>query len=44
MKILIARKAVYQLVRDQHPERWSKHLCNWDYISEVYLNPEKEAA
>ena len=21
-----------------------KHLRNWDYISEVYLNPEKEAA
>ncbi len=44
MKILAARKAVYQLAREQHPERWRKHLRNWDYISEVYLNPEKEAA
>ncbi|HBA6526051.1 TPA: transposase family protein, partial [Escherichia coli] len=44
MKILAARKAVYQLAREQHPERWGKHLRNWDYISEVYLNPEKEAA
>uniref|UniRef100_UPI001CBD656F hypothetical protein n=1 Tax=Escherichia coli TaxID=562 RepID=UPI001CBD656F len=44
MKILIARKAVYQLAREQHPERWSKHLRKLDYISEVYLNPEKEAA
>lgn len=44
MKILAARKAVYQLARKQHPERWGKHLRNWDYISEVYLNPEKEAA
>lgn len=41
MKILAARKAVYQLAREQHPERWRKHLRNWDYISEVYLNPEK---
>ncbi|EOA4822681.1 hypothetical protein ACH2OB_004727, partial [Escherichia coli] len=30
--------------RKQHPERWGKHLRNWDYISEVYLNPEKEGA
>ncbi|KFC06146.1 transposase [Trabulsiella guamensis ATCC 49490] len=44
MKILAARQSVYQQAREQHPERWSKHLRNWDYISEVYLNPEKEAA
>lgn len=44
MKILAARIAVYPLAREQHPERWGKYLLNWDYISEVYLNPEKEAA
>lgn len=32
------------LLNDIDPERWGKHLRNWDYISEVYLNPEKEAA
>lgn len=29
---------------NKHPERWSQQLRNWDYISEVYLNPEKEVA
>ncbi|EFC4440291.1 hypothetical protein D9D17_23285 [Escherichia coli] len=40
----IARKAVYQPACEQHPERWGRYLHNLDYISEVYLNPEKEAA
>ncbi|EAV1301053.1 hypothetical protein PB882_000214 [Salmonella enterica] len=44
VKILAARKSVYRLAHQQHPERWSKQLRNWDYIPEVYLNPEKEAA
>jgi hypothetical protein len=44
VKILAARKSVYRLAHQQHPERWSKQLRNWDYIAEVYLNPEKEAA
>ena len=34
----------HSLAHQQHPERWSKQLRNWDYIAEVYLNPEKEAA
>ncbi|EIR3572665.1 transposase [Salmonella enterica] len=42
--ILSARKEVYQLVRQQHPERWGKEIRNWNPINEVYLNPEKEAA
>ncbi|HIB1590417.1 TPA: integrase core domain-containing protein [Salmonella enterica subsp. enterica serovar Muenchen] len=44
VKILASRKSVYSLSHQQHPERWSKQLRNWDYIPEVYLNPEKEAA
>ncbi|MBL5912423.1 IS3 family transposase [Enterobacter asburiae] len=44
MKILAARKSVYMLAHQQHPELWSKQLRNWDYIAEVHLNPEKEAA
>lgn len=44
MRILAARKSVYGLAHKQHPERWSKQLRNWDYIAEVYLNPEKEVA
>ena len=44
MKILAARKSIYMLAHQQHPERWSKQLRNCDYIAEVHLNPEKEAA
>lgn len=39
-----ARKEVYQLARQQRPERWGKEIRNWSPIYEVYLNPEKEAA
>lgn len=42
--ILSARKVVYQLARQQNPERWGKEIRNWSPIYEVYLNPEKEAA
>ncbi|HHR8285274.1 TPA: integrase core domain-containing protein, partial [Salmonella enterica subsp. enterica serovar Muenchen] len=44
VKILAARKSVYRQAQKQHPECWSQQLRNWDYIQEVYLNPEKEAA
>lgn len=44
VKILATRKSVYRLAHQQHPERWSKQLRNWDYIPEVYLNPVKESA
>ncbi|MDX7992362.1 hypothetical protein FE393_13700 [Xenorhabdus sp. psl] len=43
-QILLNRKAVYLAARQQHPERWSKEIRNWEHIQEVYLNPEKEAA
>ncbi|WP_337050023.1 hypothetical protein [Serratia fonticola] len=41
MKILTARKFVYRLAPERHPERWRKQRRNWDYIQEVYLSPEK---
>lgn len=44
VKILAARISVYRLAHQQHPERWSKQLRYWNHITEVYLNPEKEAA
>lgn len=40
-RILAARKSVYRLAHQQHPERWSKQLRNWNYIVEVFLNLEK---
>ncbi|MGQ3665297.1 IS3 family transposase [Citrobacter braakii] len=43
-KILAARKSVYRLAHQQHPERWSKQLRNWEHIPAVNLNPDKEAA
>lgn len=44
VKILTARKPVYRSAREQHPERWSKEIRNWNHVPDVYLNPEKEAA
>ncbi|CAI2045415.1 Integrase core domain [Serratia fonticola] len=44
VKTLAARRSVYRLAHEKHPERWSKQIRNWDYILEVCLNPEKEAA
>ena len=42
--ILSKRKIVYQNAQLKHPERWSRKSRNWDFIDEVLLNPEKEAA
>lgn len=39
--ILANRKQVYQTAKNQHPERWSGEIRNWDRIKEVHLNPEK---
>jgi putative transposase len=41
-EILARRKQIYQQAKLKHPERWSGEIRNWDEISEVYLNPEKE--
>jgi len=42
--ILSKRDEVYQRAKSINPERWSRNSRNWDYINEVQLNPEKEAA
>jgi len=39
--VLINRKAVFSKVKKEKPERWSGNIRNWDYVEEVYLNPEK---
>jgi len=41
---LSKRKGVYQEAKLKRPEQWSSNYRNWDYIIEVLLNPEKEAA
>ena len=37
------RRQVYESAKAKHPERWSGKTRNWDYISEVWLNPPAEA-
>jgi putative transposase len=37
------RRQVYEAAKAKHPERWSGKARNWDYISEVWLNPPAEA-
>lgn len=39
--ILIQRKAVYETAKAQNPKRWSQHPRNWDWQSEVCLNPDQ---
>lgn len=40
--ILTQRGKVYELAKEQHPERWSGNTRNWDVTGEVWLNPPKE--
>jgi putative transposase len=40
--ILENRHRVYQLAREQHPERWSKNTRNWSLPATVTLNPNKK--
>ena len=39
--ILAQRKAVYEVARARHPERWSGATRNWGKPEVVYLNPDK---
>ena len=41
-EILAQRKVVYQAAKSKRPDRWSKEIKNWDHVSEVHLNPEKQ--
>jgi len=40
--LLEHRKQVYREAREQHPNRWSGEIRNWDLPEKVWLNPEKE--
>jgi len=40
--ILAKRDALYKQAKANHPERWSGETRNWEYQSEVLLNPDKE--
>ncbi len=40
--ILANRRAVYEAARERNPERWTGGIRNWDWISEVTLNPINE--
>lgn len=42
-EILEKRKAVYQTAKESNPERWSGEIRNWNPVTEVWLNPPKEA-
>lgn len=41
-EILKKRDFVYKQAKAKFPERWSKETRNWEYKSEVLLNPDKE--
>lgn len=41
--ILAARHDLYQQARERHPARWSGGTRNWSPITEVALNPERDA-
>lgn len=44
IEILAQRKQVYLQAQKMNPERWSRQTRDWNYINEVFLNPEKKAA
>ena len=39
--LLAKRVAIYKAAKEQHPERWSGEIRNWQRINIVHLNPEK---
>ena len=39
--ILIHRKSTYLAAKATHPSRWSQAIRNWDWCSQVCLNPDK---
>ena len=40
--LLAKRKVVYQLAKQEKPERWSRHTRNWNLPNIVTLNPNKK--
>jgi putative transposase len=41
--ILAARHALYIQAKAAHPRRWARHTRNWDPITVVTLNPERNS-
>ena len=41
--ILAARHGVYVQAKATHPRRWVRHTRNWNPITAVTLNPERDA-
>jgi putative transposase len=44
VKILRKREQVYRKAKSANPGRWSGDIRNWNPITEVHLNPEKQKA
>lgn len=44
LKILAARRCVYERARQRHPERWSRATRSWPRPELVVLNPENSTA
>ncbi len=40
--VLRARHALYQRARAENPRRWARHTRNWNPITVVTLNPERD--
>lgn len=40
VQLLAQRQSVYEAAKAQNPLRWSGAVRDWDFISEVYLNPD----
>jgi len=38
--LLQARTAVYELARQQNPQRWTAQTRNWHFVDAVHLNPD----
>lgn len=39
--LLAQRKATYNAAKKANPARWSQQIRNWEWIAEVFLNPDK---
>lgn len=42
VEVLEKRKSVYEKARQEHPERWSGKIRNWDYRDTEWLNPRQD--
>jgi len=44
VELLRKRAAAYAVAKAAHPNRWSGEIRNWNPVTVVHLNPEKETA